>query len=39
MSDTCGRTHVERAVMVSVALSATEAFPLFNAEGVPIGGE
>ena len=32
-TDTGERIHVERAGMVGMALSAAEAFPLFNAEG------
>ena len=31
--DTGERIHVERAGTVGMALSAVEAFPLFNAEG------
>ena len=32
-ADSCRRVHIEKAGVVAMALSAEEAFPLFNAEG------
>ena len=39
MSDTCGRTHVERVGKVRMALSAAQAIQRHIVEGVPIVAE